>query len=388
MATVIDENGFQRDRYQEVRAENASRWNDSFPDMDTGPERVAGRMISIQSSIRDDLNAKAEYILQSFSPFTAVGAQLSNLAPLMNKRRLPRIYSQVTLQFNADLNGATIPDGTIVSSSLDRTKKYATKQQLVVAPNSSGVVLAEAIEASNFKPMAGTVTVMESGVYGVASVTNPSDGTLGRARETDAQLRFRMLQTSSAESGTPEGIYTAISQVDGVTYSSLLENYTDSTNSAGMPPHSIMPVVTGGDNAEVALAILQSRAAGIQFTTSANIPGASWQSVSVINPANGQPVVVWFVRPTTTAATIAINISTDANFPTDGQQRIKDEVVSFVNDWPVGKLLYASRLYTPVNLVPGVDINSLTINGTDRVALTAYQRLLTTDANVTITVTP
>lgn len=388
MATTIDETGFHRDRYQDVREENAQRWNDSFPDMDTSAPRVSGRIISIQSAIRDDLNAKAEYILNSFSPFTAIGSQLSNLAPLMNKRRLPRILSQVTLQFNADLNGANVPDGTIVSSSLDRTKKFATTQRLIIAPNGFGVVLAEAIEASNFKPTAGTMTVIESGVYGVVSVTNPNDGTLGRARETDAQLRFRMLQTSSAASGTPEGIYTAVSQVDGVTYASVLENFTDTTNYGGMPPHSIMPVVDGGDDAEVALAILETRAAGIDFTTSTDIPGATWKSVTVTNPANGQPVMVWFVRPTNTTSTIAINISTDGNFPTDGQQLIKDEVVKFVNTWPIGKVLYASRLYTPVNLVPGVDINSVTINGTDRVSLTAYQRLHITDANISITVTP
>lgn len=388
MATTIDETGFHRDRYQDVRDENAKRWNDSFPTLNTSTSTVSGRMVSIQSAIRDDLNAKAEYVLNSFSPFTAIGAQLSNLAPLMNKRRLPRIFSQVTLQFNADMNGANVPDGTIVSSSLDRTKKYATTQQLIIAPNGFGVVLAEAIEGSNFKPAAGTITVMESGVYGVVSVTNPNDGTLGRARETDAQLRFRMLKTSSAASGTPEGIYTAISQVDGVTYAAVLENFTDTTNAAGMPPHSIMPVVDGGDDNEVALAILETRAAGIQFTTSSNIPAATWESVSVINPANGQPVVVWFARPSNTTATIAINISTDANFPTDGQQRIKDGVVNFVNSWSIGKVLYASRLYTPVNLVAGVDINSVTINGSDRVSLTAYQCLNITDSNITITVTP
>ena len=388
MGTTIDETGFHRDRYQDVRDENAQRWNDSFPDMDTSTPRVAGRIISIQSAIHDNLNAKAEYILNSFSPYTAIGSQLSNLAPLMNKRRLPRIFSQVTLQFNADLNGANIPDGTIVSSSVDRTKKFATTQRLIIAPNGVGVVLAEAIEASNFKPTAGTMTVLESGVYGVVSVTNPNDGTLGRARETDAQLRFRMLQTSSAARGTPEGIYTAVSQVDGVTYASVLENFTDTTNAAGMPPHSIMPVVDGGDDNEVALAILETRAAGIQFTKSSDIPAATWESVSVINPANGQPVVVWFARPTNTTAAIAINISTDANFPTDGQRLIKDEVVNFVNAWSIGKVLYASRLYTPINLIAGVDINSVTINGSDRVSLTAYQRLNITDANITITVTP
>ena len=149
-----------------------------------------------------------------------------------------------------------------------------------------------------------------------------------------------------------------------------------------------MPVVDGGDDNEVALAILETRAAGIQFTTSSDIPSATWKSVSVINTANGQPVIVWFARPTNTTATIAINISTDANFPTDGQQLIKDEVVKFVNDWPIGKVLYASRLYTPINLVAGVDINSVTINGSDRVTLTAYQRLNIADTNINITVTP
>lgn len=385
MATTIDENGFTRDRYQDVRDENAKRWNDSFPDMDTSTPRVAGRIISIQSAIRDDLNGKAEYILNSFSPFTAIGAQLSNLAPLMNKRRLPRIYGQVTLRFNADLNGATVPDGTVVSSSVDKTQKYSTTQAITIAPNGSGSVLANAIEAVTFKPVAGTVTVMESGVFGVASVTNPNDGTAGRARETDAQLRNRMLRTSSAPSGTPEGIYTAISEVDGVTYTSVLENFTDTANAAGMPPHSIMPVVDGGDDNEIALAILESRAAGIQFTTSTNIPGATWKKVTVTNPANGQPVDVWFARPANVSAAIAIDIDTDSNYPTDGEQRIKDEVVSFVNQWDVGRVLYASRLYTPINLVPGVDINTVTIDGTDRKTLTAYQRLVIADSDVTVT---
>ena len=93
-----------------------------------------------------------------------------------------------------------------------------------------------------------------------------------------------------------------------------------------------MPVVDGGDDNEVALAILETRAAGIQFTTSSDIPAATWKSVSVINTANGQPVMVWFVRPTNTTATIAINISTDGNFPTDGQQI---QISSFIISSPL-----------------------------------------------------
>jgi len=384
MTTTIDADGFTRDRYQDVRDDISNEWTDSFPVVNTGKQSVPGRIISIQSSLVDDANAKAEFILNAFNPYGAIGAQLSNLAPLMNKRRLMAVKSQTTLTLMADENGASVPSGTIVTSSVNSAIKFQTTEDVVVAPSSSATVLSEALDAVAIQPAAGELTVISTPVYGLVSATNLTTATAGRARETDGELRIRMLATSAAAVGTPEGIYTAISDVDSVTYVSVEENNTDVVDATGLPPHSVMPIVEGGDITEVATAILRSVAAGIDLAEPSDVPAATFVSATVINPANQKPQTIYFVRPSNVALTIVVNISVDSNYPADGANQIKAAVVDFITAWPIGKKLYASRIYTPVNTIPGVDINSITINGADVISPAAYQKLSVTAASVSV----
>lgn len=386
MTTVINADGFTRDRFQDVREEVAEQWSESFPTADVGKQSVPGRIISIQSSLKDDANAKAEFILNAFNPYGAIGVQLSNLAPLMNKRRLMAVKSQVTQTFTADANGATIPSGTIVSSAINTSVKFQTTADLVLLPQQSGIVLMESIEAVAIQPNAGELSVMNTSVFGVASTTNLTRATAGRARETDGQLRFRMLATSAAAVGTPEGIFTAISDVDSVTYVSVQENPTDVKDANGLPPHSVMPIVEGGDVTQVANAILRSVAAGINLASPADVPGATFVTTSVINPANQQPRVIYFVRPSDVVVNIAMNITANSSLPSDWQAQVKAAVVNFLTSWDVGKRLYASRLYSAVNGAIDADINSITINGADSITPAVYQRVRTTAANISITV--
>lgn len=379
--STIDENGFQRDRYQDERSANAASWLGYFPDTKTDEQSVNGRIISQQTDVIDGLNAKIQLLLDAFSPYTARGKLLSNLAPLMNKRRREAVKSSVVLQVTADGSGATIPAGSIVG-----TPRFQTLTEVVVAPSGTANVNAEAIEDGAIAAPAGTLTSIETPVLGWASVTNPADASVGRSRDSDGTLRANMLATSAAPNGTPEGIFTALVSIDGVTYAAVLENDTGATNGIGMPEHSIFPIVEGGADADIAAALLGSKAAGIQYTKDTDVPSADWRSVVVVNPANGQNVTVWFARPADLPITVQLNISTDSNFPADGQARIKQALIDYVSAWPIGKVLYASKLYTPVNTVPGVDINTLTIDSTDRATPAAFERLSLTDANISIVV--
>ena len=196
-----------------------------------------------------------------------------------------------------------------------------------------------------------------------------------------------MLATSSAPVGTPEGIETAISEVDGVTYQRLLENKTSAVNATGMPPHSVFPIVDGGADLDIGAALLRSVAAGIDYTDSTDIPtGPIWVSVVVTNPSNGQLVTVWFSRTAPVSAAIVLDIETQSNFPADGVARIKSEIVAFANAWPNGKTLFSSRLYSPANNVPGHEINSLTIDATDRLLLDPYERVVLSDTDITVNI--
>lgn len=384
--TEINDSGFERDRYQDERDSIATRWQTYLPGRRTDAQSVNGRIISIEAELVDNQSSQIGALLESFSPFTARGNLLSRLAPLMSKRRRESVLSSVTLTVTATAAGCTIPAGSIVAQTAGASK-FITTAAVIVAPSDSTTVLAVATEQGSIEAASGTLTKIDTPVSGWASVTNDDDASIGRARETDGQLRARMLATSSAPVGTPEGIATAISEVDGVTYQAVLENRTNSVNAAGMPPHSVFPIVDGGADQAIGDALLRSVAEGIDYTDDTDIPtGPNWVEVTAINPANQQPRQVWFARPTPLSGAVVVNISTDSDFPADGVARIKSAIVEFVASWPVGKTLFSSRLYTPINTVPGIDVNSVTINATDRLVPTAYQRIVLTNANITVTV--
>lgn len=385
MTTTIDDNGFQRDRYQDVRDGLSTSWLDYFPGRRTDEQSVNGRIISIQADLEDNTNGKIQTTLDAFSPYAARGNLLSRLAPLMAKRRRESVRSTVTLTVTADINGATIVAGSIVKQTVG-SARFQTLVDVIVAPSSSASVAAQSVDEGSIEANAGSLDSIVTPVFGWVSVTNADAASIGRARESDGQLRFRMLKTSAAQVGTPEGIDTALSEVQGVDYSRVLENKEDVVNGIGMPPHSVFPIVDGGADLDIANALLRTVAAGIDYTDDTDVPAAYWTSVVVQNPASGQNVTVWFARPTNTNAAVVVTIETDSEFPSDGVARIKAAIIAFTNTVQVGSTLFASRLYTPVNTVPGIDINSLTIDATDRIVLSAFERIVLTDSDITVTI--
>ena len=79
-----------------------------------------------------------------------------------------------------------------------------------------------------------------------------------------------------------------LNNVANVESASGYENDTDMTDSRGLPPHSIEIIVEGGDNYEIAGAILRRKAGGIQ----------TYGNVEVPVPGNyGDAIMVRFNRP-------------------------------------------------------------------------------------------
>jgi uncharacterized phage protein gp47/JayE len=383
--SVIDETGFDRDRYQDVRVDIASRWTNAFPGRVTAPESVNGRIISTIAELEDQNNSKVQLLLDAFNPSAATGNLLSWLALLMAKRRRESVKSTVTLTMTAAVTGCTIPAGSIVSQSAGAAR-FVTLAPITLGASASGTVAAESVATGAVEAASGTLTQIDTPVYGWASVTNASDASIGQGRETDAQLRFRMLRTSSAGTGTVEGIETAIGEIDGVTYVRVIENSTDAVDANDLPPHSVMPVVVGGADAEIGAALLRTVAAGIDYTDDTDIPSADWVEVDVTNPSNGQIRTVWFARPVETAVAITLEIEVGVNFPSDGQERIKAAIVELVNNWDIGRTLFASRLYNAVNTVDDVDINEVEIDASDKIVLLPFEKLQIDDTDITITV--
>lgn len=200
---------------------------------------------------------------------------------------------------------------------------------------------------------AGTVTFAITVISGVTGVVNPEDGLVGRLQETDAELRARhLLALSSAGRATPEAIRARLlDDVEGVTFARVVENESNTTDSAGRPPHSFETYVIGGDDDEIAQSIWESKPAGIR---------AYGSTVVQVSDSLGTAHAVGFSRPTTLYGHLRVTITPGEGYPTvgtptDTARRAIADYLAAAGAPQLGVDFYRFALGLPVaQAVPGV----------------------------------
>lgn len=214
-------------------------------------------------------------------------------------------------------------------------------------------VVVEATEAGPIEQAPDTITTIRTPVLGWDSVTNPQEASVGRYEETDEELRLRWRNTKfQFATNIVESLYSAIFSLEGVSDVVIYENDTDVVDENGVLPHSFLTLVDGGLSSDVATAIWRNRPTGIrsQGNTSVDILD-SFGYVRTIN----------FSRPTEVQVYIEIDLETNNRFPEDGEHKIQEALISFINGLTINDDVVYSRLYTPINSVVGHQVNSLRI---------------------------
>lgn len=356
MASTIDDTGFKKQRYQELRKDIAGDWAaDGLPDVTNNLQSVPARIVSQTANLQERNDSYVQAVLDSLNPYAVTGVAQDRLAPLMGKNRNKEAKSTVTLTVTADANGCTIPAG---SQCGDGKNRVATVADVTVAPNGSASVIAESVEYGPIEFAIGTITKIETAVYGWMSVTNQYAAQPGVSRETDTQLRFRMLKSQGRASASTLGLYTAISEIDGVTYAYCDDNKTDAV-AKSLQPHSYIVIVDGGSDEEIANAMLSYGPAGI--VTQQPAITATATMMTPYNPANRQQVPVYFYRPVDAALKVKAVIQADPKLPPDYAKQIKDALIEYISGLEIGTKIIASRLYSPINTVSGFEINSVQV---------------------------
>ena len=242
--------------------------------------------------------------------------------------------------------------------------------------------------AQNYGPIEqspNTITTISTPVLGWDSVTNPISAVAGRFIETDEELRerFRVSKFERA-SNILEALYSALINLDTVEQVVIYENDTDVVDANGLPPHSFMPIVLGGISTNIAQSIWENKPLGIR----------SYGNTSVtIYDSQGFPHDIGFERPNPVTVYIDLDITTNSDFPQNGEQAIKDAIAAYMEaQFGIGEDVVYSRLYTPINSVAGHQVNSLTIGtspsptGTVNIPI-AFNELFSLDPNnIVITV--
>lgn len=196
-------------------------------------------------------------------------------------------------------------------------------------------------------PIAVPVDTMNSingAVAGFISTSNPDEYVVGRALETDAELRIRAVAGGdSGSTGTVLNIESAISSnVAGVIYVDVIENTeTAPTDSDGRPIYSFETVVLGGTDEDVAQELWRVKGAGCR--TYGN-------TTEVITDTSGTSRTVYFSRPVPVNIAVRVQYTTypEEVLPAGAVDLIKEAVVAYITSLPIGKDVISTRLYSPV----------------------------------------
>jgi uncharacterized phage protein gp47/JayE len=211
-----------------------------------------------------------------------------------------------------------------------------------------------AVESGVIEQPANTIDSILTPMLGWDSVINPIAATPGEDRETDEQLRLRFRNGKfDRATNTFDAIYSALINLDNVSEVTIYENDTSVVDGNGVPAHSFLPIVSGGLSTDIANAIWDNKPTGI----------LSYGNTSVnVTDIQGGVHVVSFSRPNPVVIYISMDITTDVNFPANGNDQIRSALIDyFAANFGTGDDVIYSRLYTAINSVPGHQVNTLTV---------------------------
>lgn len=384
--TAITPAGFVRTRLDERVANLVAQAQAIFgADIDVDPDSLDGQLLGIVAESISNLDQLAEDVYQGFNPQSASGLALSRLVQLNAIKRRPGAYSTATLQATGT-QGTVIPAGSLVRNPATGAQ-FQTIADATIPSAGTVAIAAQATAYGPLTALAGTLTKIDTPIYGWQSVTNPVDAIPGKLEETDEQLRIRRAKsTATAGLSLVDSIYGGVANVDGVRSAVVLENDQDTADpTTGQAPHSVYVIVDGGADADIAQVIFDKKTIGTTSLGAVQVP---------INDSQGVPHTIRFARPTDKNIYVTINLHQKAGWPVDGVAQIQAAIVAWaLANQSIGDEVIYSHLYSPINSVVGSSVDSLYIgtapspSGTANIAV-AFNEIARFDTSrITVNVT-
>lgn len=296
-------------------------------------------------------------------PNKASGAILKGLIQLNGLVAKFGSQTQINVKFTG-LKDATIPQGSLISD-VENSVNYSVDKSVTIGADGTATGTATALTKGPINPQNNTVIVIKTPTYGWTNVTNTGVVVVGAEPQTDEELHLEQQRaTSNTAYRQIDVIYAGLLNVSGVEFARVYQNTGLTTDSRGIDAKSVAAVVVGGTNEDIANSIAKK---------SANINSFFGSTEVDITDNQGQVNKIKFSRPEEVEIDVEVNITiTDSSqFPAsteDAKKQIKQNIVSYAQynlqateGFAPGVDVIRTRLYTPVNEVPGFKINSLKI---------------------------
>jgi hypothetical protein len=263
-------------------------------------------------------------------------------------------------------SGTLIPAGSLALAS-DGTI-YQSLGAATIGPGGSVSVTFSALQTGPIACPAGSLSSVYRVVPGWDSITNPSDGIVGRDEETAAEFEIRRAASVAGNAtGILPAIRAAVLAVDGVIDAYVTENATSSPVTIGgvsVAANSIYVAAAGGTNDEVAAAIWSKKAPGCGYTGTTTVTVTDTLGYAPPYPSYD----VKFTRPSALRLYFAVELADNGIVPADAETQIRTAIVNAFNGDDggqrarIGSTVYALRYAAAVTgLGPWAQLVSISV---------------------------
>lgn len=391
---MLDRDGFKRKTYDELLTDMSAKAKEGFgADANVSERAFLGILLRIMAWFLSLAWMAIEQVYHGSYRKSAEGVQLDKLLPYAGITRNLEEYAfgQVTLTGTPLY---TVESGFLVGK-INSDITYETIGSVTLDSNGIGTVDIVCTEVGSIgNTPAGTITEIINPNANVDSVINSVKVDGGREKETDTEARTRAnITVEGIGNGTTAAVRRAILNVTSIRAAQVIENYSDETDSYGTPSRGIQAFVLGGRDEDIAQAILDSKAGGI------NPYGTT--TVTVADDSNNSQIMR-FTRAVEVNLFAQVVIDTNNTFENDGIDKVKNALVQYIGGADTESQLYAglnmgekvvlAKGMFAILQVPGVTDVSLQLSTDginfveDNIILTIAQVAQIDAANIEVTV--
>lgn len=360
----LSDKGFKRKRYDDILQSMFDQAKQLFGENISLTERSPlGLFLRVVAWSLGLLWQLAEKVYNSAFVDTAEGTSLRHVGKYIGISELKEDYSRGEVEITGD-PGKTRLRGFRVGT--ESGVMFETISDVIIGETGVAIAPVKAVEPGQRGNVpAGTITKIINPEAGIKAVTNPERTAGGRDKETDLDFRKRYDRSvSRGGSSTVESIVATLLELHGVRDCIVQENDTEETVN-DVPPKTLAPVVFGGDDQEIAIAIFQSKAGGIR----------SWgENEITVKDSKGYEHVIGFSRPEVVPIYVQAILTTNAHFPVDGLRLVRREIIKHIGGQDEDDVLYNglgleegvvhSRLISAIYQVAGIKDVDLKIGTT------------------------
>ncbi len=305
--------------YNEIFESLAQKTRQNIIGMNTGPVSVwalaIGNPVSLELAT---VYQRISTMIDKMSIFTATGSDLDKLLNDFNFYRKQPSPASGDWTTRDSVPGTILQIGLLTVNKADGTT-YKNTQEIIIDGSGVGIIPVEC-EISGISGNAdiGEISGITSSIAGIGSGENEAAFADGQDQESDAEFLDRYLKGYTASYWNLDGIFSEISQLDGVSSVKVYENDKETLDPlTNMNPKSIFAIVEGGNEQDIAEALYRKTDSGIERMGDTEITVLDLQ---------GNDRIIKFSRPNKTDIEFYFQYSGTAN-----STQIKDSIINYIN---------------------------------------------------------